>query len=108
MHTLVTSSLNSPIYVWDIYSPLKPISKLETQGPTVISLKIHYPVGYLYSLTVNGLVEVWDLKDDNKVQSVELRFPINGPLQPDFGPFPMSLYSNESESKNIQSELLRI
>lgn len=51
LHILATSCCKSIIEVWDIYSPIKPISKLDTNGTKSISLKIQYPIGYLYSLT---------------------------------------------------------
>lgn len=55
MHILATASSRSPIYIWDIYAPNKPISKLQILGRKVISLKIHYPVCYLYALTSNSV-----------------------------------------------------
>lgn len=56
MHILATASSRSPIYIWDIYSPNKPISRLQVPGRKIISLKIHYPIGYLYSLTSNSVI----------------------------------------------------
>ncbi|CAF1039524.1 unnamed protein product, partial [Brachionus calyciflorus] len=101
MHILVTASNHSPIYIWDVYSPNKPISRLEIPGRRVISLKIHYPIGYLYSLTSNSVVEVWDLKDDNLVQTVELHFPIANFIQFEFEPFTMSLFINDNENNLV-------
>lgn len=53
MHILATSCTKSIIEVWDMYSPIKPMSKLESNGNRAISLKIQYPIGYLFSLTDN-------------------------------------------------------
>ena len=52
LHLLVTVTSKSPINVFNIYSPSKPTSLLNTCNVSVIDLKIHYPINYLYALSV--------------------------------------------------------
>ncbi len=50
---LVTATSKSPISVFNIYSPTNPTAILDTHDASIIALKIHYPINYLYSLSIN-------------------------------------------------------
>lgn len=97
LHTLVTASKGSAVKVWDMYSTQKPVTILESHHSTVISVKIHETVNYLYSLSQIWTLDVWDLKDETLIQYIELYFPLYG-FALEHGPFPMELFLTKSES----------
>ena len=74
LHLLATASYNSYIFLWNYYSPQKPISILRGHLGTVISLKIQPAINHLYSLSNDSVLKAWDIKKETCVQSVNLDF----------------------------------
>ena len=76
---------------------------------TVYLIKFIYLYGlksaFIYKLKV---LEVWDLKDDKKIQSIELNFPSYFFPIDDFGPYPMSFFITGKESKKWDKQVIYI
>ncbi len=59
LHLLVTASYNACIFLWNYYSPSKPVSVLRGHAATVIGLKIQPGINYLYSLSSDSVLKAW-------------------------------------------------